>query len=95
MTPIFNVNSYMIFRNSQYIFNVCMPQSDLQITWEQILDTAREVVETRVPFNLMLWYPGGGPTKSRFYHRFRIILFQIIPALLIDFLLLIVGQKPA
>ncbi|CAG9858436.1 unnamed protein product [Phyllotreta striolata] len=81
-------------KSSSYIFNICMPQSDIQITWEEIFKTAREVVETKVPFNRILWYPGGQPTKSRFYNRVRQTLFQIIPALLIDFMLIIVGQKP-
>ncbi|XP_072376256.1 putative fatty acyl-CoA reductase CG5065 [Diabrotica undecimpunctata] len=85
---------YLTTKDPQYIYNLCMPQSDLQITWKEVLDTARDVIYTEVPFNLLLWYPDGTTTKSRLYNRINTVLFQLLPALIIDLILLIAGQKP-
>uniref|UniRef100_A0A6P7EZG5 Fatty acyl-CoA reductase n=1 Tax=Diabrotica virgifera virgifera TaxID=50390 RepID=A0A6P7EZG5_DIAVI len=85
---------YLTTKDPQYIYNLCMPQSDLQVTWVEVLDTARDVIYNEVPFNLMLWYPDGSITQSRLYNKINTVLFQLLPALIIDLILLIAGQKP-
>lgn len=41
-----------------------------------------------------LWYPGGRLTSSKVLHWFAVIFFQIIPAYLLDVLLIVTGNKP-
>lgn len=77
-----------------YIYNCCVPKCDFKATWEEILDSGRKVIRERVPFNMILWYPEGTITKSRLYNRINLILLHILPAIFIDFLMLLIGQKP-
>ncbi|CAG9854648.1 unnamed protein product [Phyllotreta striolata] len=85
---------YLTTKNSPYIFNLCVPQTDIRVTWEEILEAGKDVIKTKVPFNGILWYPGGTMTKNRLYDQFNFVCFQLIPALLIDFLLFLLGYKP-
>ncbi|XP_056632464.1 putative fatty acyl-CoA reductase CG5065 [Diorhabda sublineata] len=85
---------YLNTKNSPHIFNLCVPEIDVKKTWEDILDLGRDIIENDVPFNGILWYPGGGITKNRLYAKINFILFQIIPALFIDMLLFVLGYKP-
>lgn len=40
------------------------------------------------------WYPGGGPTTSKFYHWFRVTFFHFLPAYIVDMMLALTGNKP-
>ncbi|CAG9767737.1 unnamed protein product [Ceutorhynchus assimilis] len=78
----------------QQVFNISIPHEDIKINWEEIIEIGKEVINTKVPFNGIIWYPNGILTKSRWWHNFNIFLFQIIPALFLDFLLICLGYKP-
>lgn len=78
---------------SQRYFNLTST-SDYQLSWEEIIELGREVINNRMPFNQVVWYPGGSMKKSRITHFICFYLFQIIPALFIDLLLVILGYKP-
>ncbi|CAG9802078.1 unnamed protein product [Chironomus riparius] len=45
------------------------------------------------PFSVGLWYPNVSITTNEFYYYFNIFLFQWIPALFVDFLLMLFGQR--
>ncbi|XP_070491776.1 putative fatty acyl-CoA reductase CG5065 [Chironomus tepperi] len=45
------------------------------------------------PFSAGLWYPNVAITTNEFYYYINVVLFQWIPALLIDFLLMLFGQR--
>ncbi|XP_070500673.1 fatty acyl-CoA reductase 1-like [Chironomus tepperi] len=45
------------------------------------------------PLSFGIWYPKVTITQNKLLYYFSIILFQWIPALLVDFLLMIFGQK--
>ncbi|XP_044763439.1 putative fatty acyl-CoA reductase CG5065 [Coccinella septempunctata] len=77
----------------QRFFNLTST-SDYQFSWEEIIEMGKKIVYTRMPFNQCVWYPGGSMKKSRIHHAICFYLFQIIPALFIDLLLLILGYKP-
>ncbi|XP_066153901.1 putative fatty acyl-CoA reductase CG5065 [Euwallacea fornicatus] len=47
-----------------------------------------------VPFNTILWYPGGAITKFYTVHLLKVILYHLLPALFIDGLLKLFGHKP-
>ncbi|XP_063629941.1 putative fatty acyl-CoA reductase CG5065 [Cydia splendana] len=61
-------------------------------TWGEVLNYAKEI-RWKYPMSWPLWYPDGGITTNYVLHETKRILFHLVPAYLIDFLLLIAGQK--
>ncbi|RZC37876.1 NAD binding 4, Sterile, Epimerase, Polysacc synt 2, and/or 3Beta HSD domain containing protein [Asbolus verrucosus] len=59
----------------------------------EILDIGRKVI-INTPFNWVLWYPGGSMNQSRLVHNISFFLFQLLPAIFIDALLILLGFKP-
>lgn len=47
-----------------------------------------------IPFAHTFWYPTNNMTNCKYDYLLKVIVFHIIPALLIDLLLRIIGQKP-
>ncbi|XP_076256452.1 putative fatty acyl-CoA reductase CG5065 [Rhynchophorus ferrugineus] len=81
-------------RRKQNVFNLCVPLEDVKLNWEEIIEMGKEVIYNRIPFNGIMWYPGGVMTKNKLWHYFNFILFQIFPALLIDAFLVCLGYPP-
>ncbi|XP_066144319.1 putative fatty acyl-CoA reductase CG5065 isoform X1 [Euwallacea fornicatus] len=77
----------------QRVFNISIPQEDLKISWEEIINHGKEAC-TKVPFTQLLWYPNGIMTKSKSWHMLHVVLFQLIPAVFVDLLLILLGYKP-
>ncbi|XP_023179611.1 putative fatty acyl-CoA reductase CG5065 isoform X2 [Drosophila hydei] len=50
-------------------------------------------INQQVPFNAGLWYPDPCVTTNELYHKFNVAMFHWLPAYLLDFLMLILGQK--
>ncbi|KAL5287595.1 hypothetical protein ACFFRR_008471 [Megaselia abdita] len=65
---------------------------DKRTTWKEIMDTGRRY-GLEYPFNVGYWYPDGNITTNRYYHWFCAIFFMWLPAVLIDCLLFIFGQR--
>ncbi|KAJ8982562.1 hypothetical protein NQ317_005033 [Molorchus minor] len=86
--------NYLTFGDAPQIYNLCVPEKDFKITWEEIILNGYDVINNRVPFNNILWYPGGTLTKSKVYNNINFVLFQLIPALFIDMLFYLFGYKP-
>ncbi|XP_012144427.1 putative fatty acyl-CoA reductase CG5065 isoform X2 [Megachile rotundata] len=63
------------------------------ISWRFAVDVGKKYA-IEYPFTGILWYPGGSLTTSKVYHYIRIILFQYLPAFLIDGLMVLSGNKP-
>jgi fatty acyl-CoA reductase len=68
--------------------------SEFKITWAEIIETGRKIVRDQVPFNGVVWYPGGSMKKSKLIHNICVILFHVIPAYLIDAIIFLSGNKP-
>ncbi|RZC40378.1 NAD binding 4 and/or Sterile domain containing protein [Asbolus verrucosus] len=62
--------------------------------WEEIIEMGKDIIYNDVPFNGVVWYPGGPIKKSRFVHNVCFFLFQVLPAIFIDALLIVLGYKP-
>nr|XP_022909107.1 fatty acyl-CoA reductase 1-like [Onthophagus taurus]XP_022909108.1 fatty acyl-CoA reductase 1-like [Onthophagus taurus] len=62
-------------------------------TWRYIVDSFMEVTY-KEPLKHSLWYPEVYFTKSYFVFMIASFFFQLIPALLVDFLLIMFLQKP-
>lgn len=68
--------------------------SEFKITWAEIIERGRKIVSEDVPFNGVVWYPGGSMKKSKLIHNICLILFHMLPAYLIDAIILLSGNKP-
>ncbi|XP_041977375.1 putative fatty acyl-CoA reductase CG5065 [Aricia agestis] len=65
---------------------------DRSITWKEVLDVGKATVR-KYPFEGPLWYPDGNIRHNKLIHEICVFFYHILPAYLIDFLLLIFGQK--
>jgi fatty acyl-CoA reductase len=68
--------------------------SEFKITWAEIIEMGRQVIKEEVPFNGVVWYPGGSMKKSKLLHNICTILFHLLPAYLLDALIFLSGNKP-
>ncbi|CAH1382810.1 hypothetical protein MTP99_017084 [Tenebrio molitor] len=67
---------------------------EVQMTFQEIFELGKDIVTTSLPFNTFLWYPGGSMKQSRLHHNIDFFFFQLLPAILIDPILLVLGFKP-
>ncbi|XP_023935047.1 putative fatty acyl-CoA reductase CG5065 [Bicyclus anynana] len=65
---------------------------DRDTTWKEVLDVGKATVR-KFPFEGPLWYPNGNIRHNKLIHELCVFFYHIIPAYLIDFLMLIFGQK--
>uniref|UniRef100_A0A1A9ZGT1 Fatty acyl-CoA reductase n=1 Tax=Glossina pallidipes TaxID=7398 RepID=A0A1A9ZGT1_GLOPL len=73
------------------VFNITIPEAKKR-TWQWIMDKGKNF-GMEYPFEVGLWYPDGNITTNKFYHWICVILFMWLPAILIDCLLFIFGQR--
>ncbi|KAJ8924570.1 hypothetical protein NQ315_000719 [Exocentrus adspersus] len=64
----------------------------IPITYKEILDMGRSICY-EYPFEMMVWYPDGDIRSSKLLHNIFSIFYHWLPALLIDFIMFISGQK--
>ncbi|KAL0125704.1 hypothetical protein PUN28_004638 [Cardiocondyla obscurior] len=62
------------------------------ITWGEVLETGRTKLH-EYPFEGQVWFPDGDIRSTKFIHNLFVFFFHLIPAYLIDFLMLILRQK--
>jgi len=60
---------------------------------EQIIDMGK-AIQDETPLDKMLWAPGGGLTRCRMLNYIKVIFLHLLPALMIDVILKMKGQKP-
>lgn len=68
--------------------------STIQVTWEEIIERGRKVLEKRLPFNGVVWYPGGSMKRSKLHHHICTIFLHYIPAIILDSIIFLSGNKP-
>lgn len=73
------------------VYNMTIHESR-KMTNGQMFKLAREL-GIKYPCTAGLWYPDGDITQNVFIHTLKVLLFQWIPAYVIDFILLCTGQK--
>ncbi|CAG9853653.1 unnamed protein product [Phyllotreta striolata] len=66
--------------------------SAVSITYREILDKGRSLVRDN-PFEMQIWYPDGDIRSSKFVHNIYSFFYHWLPAILIDFLMIIFRQK--
>mgnify|MGYP005984419535 CR=1 FL=1 len=67
--------------------------NDNSISWGNALQMGRKHFYDN-PFSVCLWYPGGSIKSYYWYHMMSVIFLHIIPAYLVDFLMMLTGNKP-
>lgn len=72
------------------VYNVTCSENK-RVTWGTVLNEGRKI-NYEYPFNAGLWYPNGDATMNPVKHYLILFFCQWIPALLIDFLMLIFFQ---
>lgn len=60
---------------------------------QQIVDIGKSLTEV-VPFEKTIFLPGGRITSNRYVNYVKLIVLQLLPALIIDLILRLKGQKP-
>jgi len=65
-----------------------------QVSWQEIIDLGKEIVSEKIPLNGCVWYPGGSMKRSKLLHQICVIFFHMIPAYILDFFILLSGNKP-
>ncbi|XP_055629587.1 putative fatty acyl-CoA reductase CG5065 [Toxorhynchites rutilus septentrionalis] len=74
------------------VYNCCI--SNLRnCTMGQIVDMGKTLSD-EMPLDKCLWAPGGGITQIRIRNFIRVMLYHILPAILIDNMLKLTGQRP-
>ncbi|XP_074032397.1 putative fatty acyl-CoA reductase CG5065 isoform X2 [Leptinotarsa decemlineata] len=73
------------------VYNLTV-ESKLQITYQEIVDKGRRIVYD-YPFEMQIWYPDGDIRSSKFVHNIYSVFYHWIPAILIDLIMFICGQK--
>lgn len=66
---------------------------EVHLTWETAFNLSRKHFYAN-PFSIMLWYPDGSPKHNQLLHEIAAFFTHILPAYLIDFMLIIGRQKP-
>lgn len=80
------------FRGTLTVYN-CASSGLVSTRWGQITDMGIGLAED-IPMDNMLWPPGGAPNKCRAWNFTKTIFTQLLPAILIDFVLMAKGTKP-
>jgi fatty acyl-CoA reductase len=92
-TMIACVCDYVLFGAVRRVYNITS-SAEHKITFEEMVTMGRETVYNKIPFNGVFWYPGGSMKQSRFLHNLAFFMYQWLPAVIIDVLLVCLGYKP-
>ncbi|KAJ1520549.1 hypothetical protein ONE63_003666 [Megalurothrips usitatus] len=68
--------------------------SEIRISWSEIVELGRRIVEQVVPLNGVAWYPGGSLKKNKTYHRICVFFFHWVPAYFLDCIIWLAGHEP-
>ena len=60
---------------------------------ETLIDISRKIWN-ECPFDNVLWYPNTKITKCYYNYFFQMIIYQLVPALLVDGILKLMGERP-
>lgn len=75
------------------IYN-CTSSFEYKITWSEMIELGRSLISSKMPLNGVVWYPGGSMKTSRLHHNICVVLFHYIPAIFLDMIIFLSGNKP-
>jgi hypothetical protein len=62
-------------------------------TWKKVVAMMNKHIHKNVPLKSLIWFPRLQTTEFLFWHKISLLLFQLIPAMLIDILSFVSGKK--
>ncbi|XP_067632986.1 putative fatty acyl-CoA reductase CG5065 isoform X2 [Eurosta solidaginis] len=68
--------------------------SDIKVSWNEIIECGRWVIENKIPLNGVAWYPGGSMKSNYYVHFVYMVLLHWLPALVVDALLILLRYPP-
>lgn len=74
------------------VYNTSQNQHET-ISMGQVIEIGRKLVD-EYPLNNMLWYPAGFMTPNKTVYWLLFLFLHLLPALFVDSLLKLVGEKP-
>ncbi|KAJ8707763.1 hypothetical protein PYW07_011440 [Mythimna separata] len=74
------------------IYNCCAGKLN-NITMGEMVSIGRKIYPS-MPLNDMLWHVGGDLTTSKTLHYIKVIFLHLLPAILVDTILWLIGRKP-
>ncbi|KAJ3651065.1 hypothetical protein Zmor_017126 [Zophobas morio] len=90
---LFSTFDFVTNKGQRRVYNAVSSHA-YKLTFNQVVKMGKTIVETALPFNNIFWYPGGSLTQSKIKHYTIMTLFQILPALIIDTILILCRIKP-
>ncbi|CAH0549649.1 unnamed protein product [Brassicogethes aeneus] len=63
------------------------------LTYKELMECGAKMYK-ECPLNNVIWYPHNEPTACWYNHFYKLLFYQLLPALLIDGMLRIAGKKP-
>lgn len=79
--------------NDRRVYHL-VSSAEIKVSWKEMIECGHWIVCNKLPLNGVVWYPGGSMKSSRLQHKICCILFQWIPAILIDCLLFCLRYPP-
>lgn len=71
----------------------CTESDDIAFSWRDLIKMTTNDLYNYPPYEKLLWYPRISVTSSKLWRLINICFFQIIPAMLLDLILLMLGKK--
>ncbi|KAF2897500.1 hypothetical protein ILUMI_08676 [Ignelater luminosus] len=84
---------YFLQNRDVQIYNLTST-AEIRVTWGEIIDMGKKIAAKDMPFNWVVWYPGGSIKTSRLLHEICAIFLHYIPAIFLDSLIVLTGNKP-
>ncbi|XP_065220770.1 putative fatty acyl-CoA reductase CG5065 [Planococcus citri] len=78
-------------QDSLPVYNICLSRDEIP-TWGELMKFSYNVY-LKCPLSIILWYPSVTMNKYKPIHIISTLLFQWIPAYLIDFLMMLLGYE--
>lgn len=76
------------------LFYNCTDAEENPYLWESGAVYGKKTFYEYAPLEKLIWYPKISYTSSYIWHMISLLLFQVIPAMILDFLKLMSGKKP-
>lgn len=86
--------NYLVYGDKENTIANFTSSAEIKITWDEMINVGRKVIEDKIPLNGVAWYPGGSMKHNRLHHNICLILYHWIPALLVDGLLRLLRFEP-
>nr|XP_026483536.1 fatty acyl-CoA reductase 1-like [Vanessa tameamea] len=64
------------------------------MTIGEIVDFGKNSIAREIPLEGMLWFVGGSVTRSKLEYYLKVLFLHLLPAVLVDLVLRIIGSKP-